>query len=106
MSNSENRNSVDAACFSVTAAASPGVLPRLLELFAKRGLVPSEWHSRVIGSALSVEIRMAGMAPALAEYVAACLRQVYLVDRVLLSSRPADAADGEGSAIAVGGTDR
>lgn len=106
MSNSENRNPVDAACFSVTAAASPGVLPRLLELFAKRGLVPSDWHSRVNGSALSVEIRMAGMAPALAEYVAACLRQVYLVERVLLSNRPAGAAGREGPATAVGGTDR
>ena len=106
MSNPENRNPVDAACFSVTAAASPGVLPRLLEPFAKRGLVPSEWHSRVDGSALSVEIRMAGMAPALAEYVAACLRQVYLVNRVFVSNRPADTADRKGPAIAVGGTDR
>ena len=29
------------ACFSVHARAEPGVMPRVLELFAKRGLVPS-----------------------------------------------------------------
>ena len=33
------------ACFSVHAHADPGVMPRVLELFAKRGLVPSAWHS-------------------------------------------------------------
>lgn len=106
MSNSTNGNPVGAACFSVTATASPGVMPRLLEFFAKRGLVPSEWHSRVKGSTLSVEIQMAGMPPALAEYIAACLRQIYMVDRVLLSSRRADAADREDAAVALGGNER
>ncbi len=98
----ENEYPADAACFSVTATASPGIMPRLLELFAKRGLTPNEWHSRVVGSVLSVEIQVAGMPPALAEYIAACLRQIYLVDRVLLSNRRADAADRERSAIALG----
>ena len=106
MSNSANGNPVGAACFSVTATASPGVMPRLLELFAKRGLVPSVWHSRVNDSTLSVEIQMAEMPAALAEYIAACLRQIYMVDRVLLSSRRADAADRDDSAIALGGNDR
>ena len=34
-----------AFCFSVHAAAEPGVMPRVLELFAKRGLVPHKWQS-------------------------------------------------------------
>lgn len=106
MSNSENGSPVHAACFSVTAAASPGVMPRLLELFAKRGLTPSEWHSRVDGSTLAVEIQVAGMPPALAEYIAACLRQIYMVDRVLLSSRRASANDHDDAVVALGGNDR
>ena len=106
MSNFEDENPTDAARFSVTATASPGVMPRLLELFAKRGLTPSEWHSRVSDSILSVEIHMAGMPPALAEYIAACLRQIYMVDRVLLSSRRTDAAGRDSAAIALGGNDR
>lgn len=93
MSYSENGESVGAACFTVNAAASPGVLPRLVEPFAKRGLVPGELHSRRHGDTLAVEIRIDGMTAELAEYLAACLRQIYLVDRVLLSMRrAADAA--------------
>ena len=42
------------ACFSVAAAAEPGVMPRVLELFAKRGLVPTHWCSRVSGRALVI----------------------------------------------------
>jgi hypothetical protein len=36
-------------CFSVQAAADPGMLPRVLELFAKRNLVPSRCHAVVTG---------------------------------------------------------
>ena len=32
-------------CFSIQAAAEPGVMPRVLELFAKRNLVPERWVS-------------------------------------------------------------
>ena len=38
------------ACFSVHARAEPGVMPRVLELFAKRGLVPSFWQSSTSGA--------------------------------------------------------
>src|SRR3546814_14464322 len=37
-------------CFSILAAAEPGVMPRVLGLFAKRGLMPSRWHSDVSGA--------------------------------------------------------
>ena len=33
------------ACFSVIATAVPGTMPRVLEIFAKRGLVPARWPS-------------------------------------------------------------
>ena len=78
------------AQFSVTAAASPGVMPRALELFAKRGLVPIECRARADGGRLQIDIRIAGMEPRLADYIATCMRQIHLVDRVLVT--PADSA--------------
>ena len=39
-------------------------MPRVLELFAKRGLVPSSWHSATSGlddSELTIDIQMRGM---------------------------------------------
>ena len=75
------------ACFSVHAHADPGVMPRALELFAKRGLMPSSWHSSVVGEDLTIDIQMRGMAGDLAEYVAACLRQIAYVQVVLTSEK-------------------
>ncbi len=72
------------AAFSVTAQPSPGVMPRILELFAKRGLVPTHWQSTVNGPELAIDIRMHGMEQPLADYIGRCLRQIHLVDRVLV----------------------
>jgi hypothetical protein len=70
--------------FSVQARAEPGVMPRVLELFAKRGLVPGLWHSAVTrsGKRLTIDIEVAGLGDS-AEYVANCLRQVPGVEVVL-----------------------
>src|SRR4051812_39841836 len=78
------------ACFAVHARAEPGVMPRVLELFAKRGLVPSSWHSSVGGAdedELTIDVQVKGMAPDLTEYVAACLRQLAYVEVVLTSEK-------------------
>jgi acetolactate synthase small subunit len=77
------------ACFAVHARAEPGVMPRVLELFAKRGLVPSSWHSSAgeKGGELTIDIQMRGMAAESAEYLAACLRQLAYVEVVLTSER-------------------
>jgi acetolactate synthase small subunit len=77
------------ACFSVQARAEPGVMPRVLELFAKRGLVPSTWHSRVTGEELAIDLQMQGLDRAAATYLAACLRQIVSVDVVLTSEKRA-----------------
>ena len=71
------------ACFSVYAEAEPGVMPRVLELFAKRGLVPTSWHSRVTAGELTIDMQMRGLDAATAAYIAACLRQVTSVTAVL-----------------------
>jgi acetolactate synthase small subunit len=77
-----------AASFSVHARAEPGVMPRLLELFAKRGLVPSAWHSATVGAEgteLTIDIQMRGLARDTVDYIAACMRQIADVEVVLTS---------------------
>lgn len=79
-------------CFSVLAVAEPGVMPRVLELFAKRNLVPKRWVSDVVGPGgleLAIDLQVEGLTPALADYIARCLRQLHSVDRVLTSEKPA-----------------
>src|ERR1043166_2196011 len=76
-------------CFSVQAAAEPGVMPRILELFAKRGLVPQKWRSTVSGTALAIDVQMGGLGRDTADYLARCMRQIVGVDAVLTSERRA-----------------
>lgn len=76
------------ACFSILADAEPGVLPRVLELFAKRNLVPHRWHSDRIGAGgaeLSIDLQVAGLDQQLTDYIARCLRQVWGVSTVITS---------------------
>jgi len=78
------------ACFSVNAEADPGIMPRVLEVFAKRGLVPSFWTSRVSAERdLTIDIQMRGMESELADYVARTLRQIAGVEVVLTSEKRA-----------------
>jgi hypothetical protein len=71
--------------FSVHARAEPGVMPRVLELFAKRGLVPTRWHSAVAapGLSLAIDVEADGLDRDTADYVARCMRQIPGVDLVL-----------------------
>jgi acetolactate synthase small subunit len=79
-----------AACFSVIAACNPGVMPRVLEIFVKRGVVPSRWYSLVTGprgDELHIDVQAQAMEAADAERIAASLRQVIGVDTVLVSEK-------------------
>ena len=83
-------NHLPTACFSVQAATEPSVMARVLELFAKRGLVPSRLHADVDGprgETLTIDIQMEGLEPELAAYMARCMRQIAYVDCVLTSER-------------------
>jgi hypothetical protein len=74
------------AFFFVTAPADPGLLPRLIEPVAKLGAVPSRVHaSRESGdgSELSVDLRLVGVAPRVAELVEYALRAVVGVRQVM-----------------------
>lgn len=78
------------ACFSIHARAEPGALPRVLELFAKRGLVPSVWHSATSGTdeaLLTIDVQMRGLGRDVTDYIAACLRQMPFVEVVLTSQK-------------------
>ena len=78
---------VSTACFAIRAVAEPGILPRLIELFAKRDLVPSAlWVARVgPGRAfMLVDIHIDGLAPDFREIVAETMRQMVSVERVLI----------------------
>ena len=79
-------------CFQVLAEAEPGVMPRVLELFAKRNLVPRRWHSDVGGRSgreLAIDLQVAGLSRETGEYIARTLRQLHYVDRVLISEKTA-----------------
>jgi acetolactate synthase small subunit len=68
--------------FSIRGLAEPGVMPRVLELFAKRGLVPQRWNSAVSDAGLGIEIQMTGLDHDLADYIARCMRQIHGVETV------------------------
>lgn len=77
-----------AACFLIQTRAEPGAMPRVLEVFAKRGLVPSVWHSATSGAdhaLLTIEVQMRGLGRDVMDYIAACLRQMPFVEVVLTS---------------------
>jgi hypothetical protein len=67
-------------CFE--ADAEPGVLPRALELIAKRGLVPARVFAQADEDVLSVEIEVAGLEPETAEHVGRCLGELVGVRQV------------------------
>ncbi len=73
--------------FSVQARAEPGVMPRVVELFAKRGLVPQKWHSTASDTALTIDVQMGGLDRDLADYIARCMRQIAGVETVLTAER-------------------
>jgi acetolactate synthase small subunit len=78
------------ACYSIRAAADPGLMSRVLELFAKRGLVPERWHADLTGpqrDELSIDVQVAGLDTHTSGYIAACLRQIWGVEAVLTSDK-------------------
>lgn len=65
-------------------------MPRVLEPFAKRGLVPTRWHAvcgtgrdDTGGEDLVIDLQIAGLEPALVEQIAASLRQIVGIESVL-----------------------
>jgi hypothetical protein len=70
--------------FSVQADSSPGMLPRLLQPFAKRDLVPDSFTAERRGEAVRVEIAMDRMPAEMVHVVEGNLRQMVGVVSVTL----------------------
>jgi hypothetical protein len=87
-----------AARFFVTGDATPGLAPRVLELFAKRNIVPDDFRARAADGVQSIEIRAHGMDADLAAYIGRCLRQIVSVERVLVSRDGPDDGERDGDA--------
>jgi acetolactate synthase small subunit len=80
------------AYFSVIATAEPGTMPRVLEIFAKRGLVPDRWLSAIAGprdGELHMDIQLADADAELVERLAQSINQIVCVQSVLTSEKRA-----------------
>lgn len=84
------------ACYSVHAPADVSVMPRVLEVFTRRGLIPTVWHSTLVAGdpgEIQIDVQVADVDAPMAERLAQCLRQLVCVACVLTSEkRPALAA--------------
>jgi acetolactate synthase regulatory subunit len=82
-------------CYGVSADPSPGLLPRVLEFVAKRGLVPLAVHAsrcverdgHGVEDTLSVDLQVEGLDPDTARHVGNCLGQIVGVRHVAMSRR-------------------
>jgi acetolactate synthase regulatory subunit len=84
-------------CYAVRAQADPSTLPRLLALFAKRGLIPAALHARCDDRAsgnIQIDLEANGLDAALANYLQRCMEQIVGVELVLLSTKHTLRANG------------
>jgi len=88
---SESETEADVtACFSVQARAEPSVMPRVLETFAKLGLIPTRWHSDLGGrrrDELTIDLQVQGLTGAQRDHAAAVMRSMVSVTSVLVSEK-------------------
>lgn len=84
----------DVQCFSVRADLDAGLLSRLLDPFAKRGLWPSKFYSQALASEhpgqaaeAVIDIQVAGLDCATCDHIATQFRGMVGVQSVLTSLR-------------------
>jgi len=91
-SRASNSQAFATACFSIQADADPSVMPRVLELFAKRGLIPCRWHSDLEGRTggpdeLVIDLQVTGLNRQQVDHVANSIRGMVPVTSVLTSEK-------------------
>lgn len=77
-------------CFSVTGMADPGLMSRIMELWAKRGLLPQRWHGGRTGPDgcdVYIDIETAELDRELAVQIASAMRCIFGVSQVLMSEK-------------------
>lgn len=79
-------------CFSLRADLEPGLLPRLLEAFAKRGIWPTKLYSQTVardepgrGDEAMIDIQIAGLDCATRDHIAMQFRGMVGIQSVLIS---------------------
>ena len=68
--------------FTVTADPAPGLLPRLLQPFAKRDLTPDVFEARLTGATMRIDIALAAMPAEMVHLVLGNLGQIIGVTAV------------------------
>jgi hypothetical protein len=87
---SANSSGASVFCFSIDVVPDPGAIARVLEQFAKRGLVPTRWHSDVLDSdAMQIDVQIVGLPASLGQDIARCLRSIVGVQGVLTAGKAA-----------------
>ncbi|MGI9128913.1 MAG: hypothetical protein ACR2IG_11935 [Roseomonas sp.] len=71
--------------FDLRAEASPGLLPRLLQPFAKRDVTPDLFQARRVGEEMDITIICHQLESGMAALIAGNLGQVIGVTRVLVT---------------------
>lgn len=85
---SAGRKPVPTYCFTVRTVAEPGSLSRVLEIFAKRSLVPSKLFSVATGAdELTVDLQVDGLDGDLGTVIANQLRSQVGISTVLTSEK-------------------
>ena len=85
---SAGRNPVPTFCLTVRTVADPGTLPRVLEVFAKRGMVPAKLFSVATGAdELTVDLQVTGIDDHLGAVIANQLRSQVGIETVLTSMK-------------------
>lgn len=80
------------ARFLVQGPSDPGLLPRLIEPFSKLGTVPTRVHASCEsgdGSRMTVDLRLGGVAPRVAELIEYELRRIVCVSQLIAVVEPA-----------------
>lgn len=79
------------ARYLVQGPSDPGLLPRLIEPFAKLGAVPCRVHASTEagdGTVLTVDLRLVAVAPRTAELIELALRRVVGVNQFISVIEP------------------
>ena len=83
---SAGRNALPTFCLTVRTMADPGALPRLLEVFAKRGMVPAKLFSVITAAdELTVDLQVPGLDATQGDLIANQLRSQVGIETVLTS---------------------
>lgn len=90
------RKALPTQCFSVQALTDPGTLPRVIGVFAKRGLVPSHLHANRAPAGrdgLIVDVHVEDTGAEQARLIAQELRRQFCVEAVLVAEKQDDTDD-------------